>query len=388
MTALEILLRLISKEVCGHETSEDIASELNDENIKELYAISKTHDLAHLVGSALKKTETSVSPELLRPFYDEHLHSVFRYRRFVDELSVISNLFEEAQIDHIALKGALLRDFYPEPWMRTSCDIDILVKNDDLARACELLSSKAEYKQTARTGHDVSFYSPTGVHLELHFSLVEDSIFSDRTYMFESVWDRTVVADGKKHTYLMTEEMFYFYHIAHMAKHFLCGGCGIRTFLDLWILENRVDFNAEKRAELISEGKFSSFAENAKRLAAVWFDGAEHDQISKDFERFVLCGGAYGTVENEVNLGVAGRGTRAKYIFRRIFPQYNSMKNLYPVLERRKFLLPFCHVRRWFRIIFRGGVKKARAEIRQSTNVSSDELDSIKKLISELGLAN
>ena len=387
MTALEILLKLISKEVCGHETSEDVASKIDDENIKELYAISKTHDLAHLVGSALKKAEIPVSSELLRPFYDEHLNAVFRYRRFVDELGLISNLFEEAEIDHIALKGSLLRHFYPEPWMRTSCDIDILVKSNDLARACELLSAKAEYKQTGKTGHDVSFYSPTGVHLELHFSLVEDSIFSDRTYMFESVWDKTVLIEGKKHTRLMTEEMFYFYHVAHMAKHFLCGGCGIRTFLDLWILENRVEFDAEKRAELISEGKFTSFAENAKKLASVWFDGAEHDEITKDFEHFVLCGGAYGTVENEVSLGVARKGNRVKYIVRRIFPSYKSMKNMYPALKKKKFLLPFCHVRRWFRIIFGGGAKKAKAEFRQSTNVSSNDLDIIRKLISELGLA-
>lgn len=29
----------------------------------------------------------------------------------------------------------------------------------------------------------------------------------------------------------MKEEMFYFYHIAHLAKHFEVGGCGIRQII-------------------------------------------------------------------------------------------------------------------------------------------------------------
>ncbi|MBO4954226.1 MAG: nucleotidyltransferase family protein, partial [Clostridia bacterium] len=35
-------------------------------------------------------------------------------------------------IDFMPLKGAVIRQYYPEPWMRTSCDIDIHVKKDRL----------------------------------------------------------------------------------------------------------------------------------------------------------------------------------------------------------------------------------------------------------------
>ena len=34
---------------------------------------------------------------------------------------------KKVQIPFLPLKGSVIRQYYPEPWMRTSCDIDILV---------------------------------------------------------------------------------------------------------------------------------------------------------------------------------------------------------------------------------------------------------------------
>ena len=56
----------------------------------------------------------------------------------------------------------------------------------------------------------------------------------------------------------MTDEMFYFYHIAHMAKHFEEGGCGIRPFIDLWTLDNIKDVDHDKRDELLSRGNLNT----------------------------------------------------------------------------------------------------------------------------------
>ena len=386
MTALEIVLSLVSSEACDAELFCDVAGEITEQKLDQMYVIAKKHDIAHIVGSALKKIEISFASPFLKSFYDEHAIAVFRYRRLADELSQISALFENEKILHIALKGALLRKYYPEPWMRTSCDIDVLVKKSDLDFACELLVSKLGYKLCGKTGHDVSFDSPTGVHLELHFNLIDDAFFPEISSMLEAVWDKTVMVEGKKYTLLMTDEMFYFYHIAHMAKHFLTGGCGIRTFLDLWMLTHRLPDNSEKRAALISEGGFADFEAKALELISVWFGKSEHSAFSRSFERFVLIGGAFGTVENSVSIGVANRNGKFRYIIRRIFPSLAVMKTMYPSLKKRKWLLPLCHVRRWFRIIFCGGAKSARAQFSKSAGMSNAEIEEVSRLISELGL--
>lgn len=101
----------------------------------------------------------------------------------------------------------------------------------------------------------------------------------------------------------MPDEYFYFYHIAHMAKHFVgTGGCGIRPFLDIWILNNRINFDREKRANLLSDGELDVFAKQAELLAEIWFGTAEHTEITKQMEEYILRGGVYGTNENRITV--------------------------------------------------------------------------------------
>ena len=57
-----------------------------------------------------------------------------------------------------------------------------------------------------------------------------------------------------------------------MAKHFVStGGCGIRPFLDIWVLNHKIDFNREKREKLLSDGGLDVFAKQAELLSEVWF---------------------------------------------------------------------------------------------------------------------
>ena len=55
----------------------------------------------------------------------------------------------------------------------------------------------------------------------------------------------------------------YFYHIAHMAKHLQQGGCGIRTFIDLWILDNLPTIDTLKRNDLLKSGGLLQFSQSA-----------------------------------------------------------------------------------------------------------------------------
>ena len=95
--------------------------------------------------------------------------------------------------------------------------------------------------------------------------------------------------------------MFYFYYIAHMAKHFVeTGGCGIRPFLDIWVLNHRIDFDREKRDKLLSDGGLDVFAKQAELLSEVWFGNAEHTEITRQMETYILRGGVYGANTNRI----------------------------------------------------------------------------------------
>ena len=46
--------------------------------------------------------------------------AIYRYEKINYELNRLRSALNEAQIPFIPLKGSVLRQYYPEPWMRTS----------------------------------------------------------------------------------------------------------------------------------------------------------------------------------------------------------------------------------------------------------------------------
>ena len=269
--------------------------------------------------------------------------------------------------------------------MRTSCDIDILIKKEELFRAQELLE-RAGYKLVARTGHDISFDSPTGVHLELHFTLIDEGTFGSSEQRLYSVWEYASLLPEKQHAYSLSDEFFYLYHVVHMAKHFMVGGCGIKSLLDHWVLNNLVPCDKEKRRAFLDKSEFSVFEEKITELVSVWFDGADRDPLIDSLENFILTGGVYGTVQNSVSVGVVRKKSRFVYAMSRIFPPYETMVRIYPSLEKYKILLPFYHIRRFCRVVFKGGVKKAGAELSKSNTISEEEIENTDFLLTGLGL--
>ena len=165
--------------------------------------------------------------------------------------------------------------------MRTSSDIDVLVHPEDLDRATALLLEQLGYKQSGRATHDVSFYSPSRVHVELHYSLIEDDRAGGSTDVLETVWQNATLVEDTKATYEMKDAMFYFYHVAHMAKHLESGGCGIRPFADLYLLDRSINEETRRaRRDLLCKGGLEVFANACSKLSQIWFADAESDGIS------------------------------------------------------------------------------------------------------------
>ena len=172
---IRVMMDLIAYEVCGQEIDKSQYT-LTDEELVKLYKLAKSHDLAHLVGDALIKNNLIEDGEIKAKFQKQIMLAVYRYEKINYELGRLRKVLNEAKIPFIPLKGSVLRRYYPEPWMRTSCDIDVLVHESDLERAVSALTSAAGYKADSKGSHDVGMFSDSGVHLELHYSLIEYKI--------------------------------------------------------------------------------------------------------------------------------------------------------------------------------------------------------------------
>lgn len=270
--------------------------------------------------------------------------------------------------------------------MRTSCDIDILVKEPDLEKAIECLVTHLNYKNHGRAYHDVSLFSPNNIHLELHFDLVEDEYANEARKVLSKVWNYVFPKDGCQYFFEMTDEMFYFYHIAHMAKHFEFGGCGIRPFLDLWILDRFIQYDQSARNQLLEEGNLLIFATKCRKLSNVWFSNDSKDDISTQMQDFILSGGVYGNLENRIAVQQKQHGGKGGYLFSRIFLTYESLKALYPILQKHRWLTPIMEVRRWFKLLFKGRAKSSLHELSVNQTISREKVSQAAELLSELGL--
>ena len=171
-----------------------------------------------------------------------------------------------------------------------------------------------------------------------------------------------------------------------MAKHFEDGGCGVRPFLDLWILNHRVDVVRSSREALLREGNLLKFAEACEALSEAWFGSDGHNELTLKMQDYLINSGVYGKLENQVAINSAKAGGGIGYILSRIWPSYEKLTITYPGLKGRKILIPLYQVRRWFRIVFSGGLKKMRTEVSVSSRQSDDEAEKIVEFFNELGL--
>ena len=387
MEVSHIMFALLRFEISGTELCDEVKNLITPEALPALFKLSKKHDLAHLVGDALDKNGLLPDgSEAKKRFWRERTMAVYRYEQIQYELEQICDALEEAKIPFLPLKGSVLRRYYPEPWMRTSCDIDILVKEAVLETAAKYLCEKLGYVSEAqRTANDLSLYSPSGVHLELHYDLTEGEKYGKD--ILSNIWGYATVAEGKNYHLQLSDTAFYFYHVAHMVKHFEHGGCGVRPFLDLWLLCHRIDFSRKEREELLEKGGFLAFANACEKLALVWFDHAGYDDLDKRLEEYILTGGVYGTLQNRVGIQQAKRGGKCKYILSRIFISNKELKLKYPQVEKRPWLAPFYHIKRWLKpLTNKDSGKRSFNELSETSTVEEKEKQARETLLQDLGL--
>ena len=369
------LLRLV---ICQNVSPEP--ARLTPEEFDMLLKLARKHEVQPIAayGLLLVGGLTEEQEQRCRKL----IYSIMAYQRRMDlELHKTCDLLEAAGMAHIPLKGAVIRSFYPEPWLRTSGDIDILLKDADSA-AKHLM--KCGYQHKMKGLHDITMISPRGIPFELHFQLIDTD--ARVNCLLEQVWDHARLREGN-YRYEMTPELFYFYHIAHMAKHMLHGGCGIRFFTDIWLLRHELSLDEDALNHLLREGGLLTFAKQAESLSRVWFEGRRPTHLELALERYVLNSGVFGSSSNKVKLARSQSDTTAQYVFLRIFLPYNEMVLHYPILKKYPLLLPGFWIRRWAgAVLKRGKFRRVMREVYLNRKIDRDAITATGRLLRALEL--
>ena len=146
---------------------------------------------AYIVSVALERAGRMPQGELGEKLKQQENLALYRYMNQDYALQEIGEVFTEKQIPFLPLKGSVLREEYPEPWLRTSGDIDILVHEQDVKRASQVLMEICGFSREGGDKKDISFMRDECVHVKLHRNLI-------RTDLIQALQTREIWAHAAK----------------------------------------------------------------------------------------------------------------------------------------------------------------------------------------------
>lgn len=355
-----------------------IMQSLSDQDYQYLLQIGEKQFIIPIIYQGLKNI--GIPDKFIYSFNKVQFKCMRLFILQNDALQKVEETLENAKIQYVPLKGAVLRQLYPHPELRTCGDIDILVKEEDLEKAIISIKGNTDFKNEKRKFHDISMVN-SDVHLELHFSILENMHNIDK--MLSRVWDYVVPDVGFR--YKFTTEFLIFHIIAHMSYHMVHGGLGIRHFIDLWLLRTKTVYNENEVKSMCRECNILIFYEKCCCLVDSWMTGLPiHNDLSI-FENFVINCGVFGN--NQTVLASRQREHRGlNYYYYRVFLSRSILEKVYPELKDRPYLIPIYQIKRWFRLFNPRKRKLIRNEIANVRLMNAETINSFDKLLQELGL--
>lgn len=381
---ISLLTNLIESSLSGHHNSLKMSS-IPSEVLIKLLKLAKKHDVTAIIGSELIAHDLITQDHTQIKIQDAVCEAVCYYEKMNYEFHWLCDLLEDAHIPFIPLKGAVIRDYYPEPWLRTSGDIDILIQDSFLDEAVSLLLQKGCRLDREKRFHDIPLITPGGILLELHFNIRENIAALDQ--MLDKVWQYSEPVPGKRFQHQQTNAFLLFHLLAHMSYHLINGGCGIRSFADIWLLENHLNYDRKLLQSLCCEAQLDLFYHNVNYLIGVWFEGKKHNFTSKSLEQLVITGGSFGNADNRILISQAKIGSRNKHMLHRIFKPYDELKTQFPALEQKPWLTPAFQIIRWGCVFTDGRLRSVITELHTSQDHSQDQIAETKVLLENVGLS-
>ncbi len=380
-TLQDIFIKILRSELNETELDNAVKDQLTPNVLSALYSLSKRHDLAHIVANSLYKNGFAGNDEIFSKFSQENIKSVYRCIQMNYTLKEICNIFNDEHIPYILLKGSVIRPYYPEESMRTSCDIDILVKEENLDAAIDALVQRG-FKCGEKNYHDVSLYSPNNIHLELHFNIQENIEKLDD--ILKDAWLYATPSQGC--CYEFTNEFFIFHMFAHMSYHFLSGGCGVRSLMDIWIIKHKMGISYVNAKSLLEKADIFKFASEMDALAEICFSDKLKDDFTDILIAYIINGGVFGSSKNRIAVTKTDTNNILTYAIKRLFLPYHKMVVQYPILKKFPIVLPFCWISRFFKMLFSKKARLAMSELKVASNISQNEVDIMKMMQIRIGL--
>lgn len=358
----QTLLKILTESI--HKKKYEIGT-LNNIDFKELFRLSVDHNIVSLIYYGLSRTEIikKIPGEVINDFKKSTFFASSYQLKHVKNITKLLDEFSKNDVEVVILKGLVVRNFYPRPEFRTMSDADIVVKEDKLSEAINLIE-KLGYIETGRSDVDIGFTNGDS-RVELHWNLISKDKLKGGEEFEKQIWNNLieVEVEGSKALSLNYEDLAV-HLMVHLLKHLSYKGCGIRYFCDIvLIFENKQDeinmdsfmnkireYNLEKSTKIIlyickrylgMDINYSIDIEdkiNEEYLQLLMDDILNHGVFGKSNKKEEVARSLAFYSENELS-------PIKKYI--RVFiPEKEKIMINYPYSNKYKILLPIAYVHR------------------------------------------
>ena len=229
------------------------------------------------------------------------LNTIALFARRAALADVFSQTLSRNGIDHIVMKGFVLRAYYPVPELRTFGDIDLVIRPEDRKKSDELLRSLGYHAEI--DWEPVFSYTKDVEHYEIHTEIMELNVSQKADYRgyFRDAWPYAdAVGDCRYH---FKPAFHFLYLLTHIAKHVTGSGAGIRMYLDVAVYLRRfgtsLDWNWIRQE--LEKLCLTDFANAVLLLVQDAFDvespiplQAVQEETMGNFLKFTMAGGVFG----------------------------------------------------------------------------------------------
>ena len=341
MSERDELLRIVTSQL------NNIPADVEVTDWKSLIRLAKKHGLLQYISLY---AESLAEDKLPGEKVQDYLFSILaqettRSANQLDAVSEMQDAMERAGIYNLAVKGSVTKLRYENEVLRTMGDIDLLYKPGQHRAFKELMLSLGygDYQEGRKND---TYSRPPFITVEAHRELVESG--SDYADHYREIWRMAQPKYGMRYTYEMRVEDELVFNIVHLAEHFKEGGAGVRFIIDVYMY-SRIDMDREYVARELDKIGLGEFYKNISALAEYWFAGGEGSELTDRLADFIMDGGVFGDKGSAAALAV--EEGRAKHLIKVCFPDYDSMKSMFPWLEGRPVLLPYAWSLRGIRAI-------------------------------------
>ncbi len=329
---------MIALTVCALNGTTPDAALTAQLNLPALFEICQQHLLTACVAYALESAGIRDAA-----FAEAKEKSVCKNILMDADRKKVLERLEAAGIWYMPLKGAVMKDWYPKLGMRQMSDNDILCDDTAGPRIREIMEDLGFTCVHYGTGHDDTYHKEPVSNFEMHRELFDIVLAEKLHHYYADVKEKLIRDSDSAYGYHFRDEDFYIYVLAHEYEHYMLGGTGVRSLIDIEIMQRRFGDSLDQDyvAREIEKLGISSFVQQSCTLSDKLFSGEPLTDAEEQALDYFITSGVYGTQEHRVENQLQEKdGSKLRYLFRRIFPSMNQIRTFDPFFYRHKWLIP------------------------------------------------